>query len=155
MSKSRDLISSLAAEQKIKDAAANKKQQALTEKCKQAMDRMEALVESVILPQCDETKGALGENGIKASVEVIEAPSPGLDKNYTTTLRLSGRTILDADCRLTFLFFVKGELSTVRLSGGRSFREMDFSIESVDAAFVEGLVIEFINVIYGRHSCIR
>jgi hypothetical protein len=50
---------------------------------------------------------------------------------------------------------VKGELSTVRLSGGRSFREMDFSIESVDAAFVEGLVIEFINVIYGRHSCIR
>jgi hypothetical protein len=155
MSKSRDLITSLAAEQKIKDAAASKKQQALTEKCKQVMDRMEALVESVILPQFDETKGALGENGIKASVEVIEASNPGLDTNHTTTLRLSGTTTLEADCRLTFLFFTKGELSTVRLSGGRSFREMDFSIESVDSAFVEGLVIEFINVIYGRHSYVR
>jgi hypothetical protein len=155
MSKAKDLITSLAAEQRVKDAAANKKQQALTEKHKQELDKMEELVASVILPKFDETKGVLGDHGIKASVDATEEFSSSFNKNYTTALRLSGATTLKTDCRLTFFFFSKGEQSTVRLSGDRGFLEKDFSVESVDSAFVEGLVIEFINVIYGKHSGVR
>lgn len=155
MSKAKDLITSLAAEQRDKDAAANKKQKALTEKHKQEMDKMEELVSSIILPKFDETKSDLGDHGIKASVDATEEFSSSFNKNYTTTLWLSGTTTLKTDCRLTFLFFAKGEQSTVRLSGDRGFLEKDFSVESVDSAFVEGLVIEFINVIYGKHSCVR
>lgn len=155
MSKAKDLITSLAAEQRVKDTAANKKQQALTEKHKQEMDKMEELVASVILPKFDETKSDLGDHGIKASVDATEEFSSNFNKNYTTALRLSATTTLKAECRLTFLFFAKGEQSTFRLSGDRNFREMDFSIESVDSAFIEGLVLEFINVIYGKHSSVR
>jgi hypothetical protein len=155
MSKAKDLITSLAAEQRVKDAAANKKQQALTEKHNQEMDKMEELVASVILPKFDETKSELGDHGINASVDATEEFSSSCNKKYTTALRLSGTTTLKTECRLTFFFSAKGEKSTVRLSGDRGFLEKDFSVESVDSAFVEGLVIEFINVIYGKHSCVR
>lgn len=155
MSKTKDLINSLAGEQKVKDAAAKKAQQALMEKHKQEMDEMEELIASIIRPKLDETKGDLGEQGINASVDVTEAFSADVNKKYTTALRLSGTTTLKTDCTLTFLFFANGEQSTVRLLGDRSFREMDFPIKSVDSAFVEGFVIEFINVIYGKHSYVR
>jgi hypothetical protein len=155
MSKTKDLIKTLAAEQRVKDATAKKAQQALMEKHRQEMDKMEELVASLIRPKFDETKDDLGEQGIKASVDVTEGFNGNSNKKYTTALRLSGTTTLNAGCTLTFLFFAKGNQSTARLLGDRSFREMDFPLESVNAAFIEGFVIEFINVIYGKHSYVR
>lgn len=155
MSKVKDLINSLAAEQRAKDAVVKKEQQASVEKHRQSMDTMEELVTSLMRPRLEETRSDLGEQGIMASVDVTEALSENFNKKYTTALRLSGTTTLKNCCALSFQFFAKGERSTVRLFGDRGFIEMDFSVESVDSRFMEGLVIEFINVIYGKHSRVR